>query len=249
MGVTLSDRFSGDSLVDHVIWLSRFTSRASFETYGVSSRPFRWIESCGDTLHWGIFPSSIFHLAFRATISSQFGVHSHQHFPFGVQSHYFFSVLAFRAINIFHLAFRAIISSQIGVQSHQHFPFGIQSHYLFSVSEFRAISMFHLAFRATISSQSRRSEPSAFSIWRSEPLFLLSLGIQSHQHFSLGIQSHYFFSVSAFRAISMFHLAFRATISSQSRRSEPSTFSIWCLEPLFLLSLDIQSYQHFSFSV
>ena len=43
--VTLSDHFFWDSLVDHSIWSSQLTSRASFETNGVSFRPFRWIES------------------------------------------------------------------------------------------------------------------------------------------------------------------------------------------------------------
>ena len=203
--------------MDHSIWSSRLTSRASFEIYGVSFRPFRWIESCGDTLYCGIFSPTIplqfgiqslrvflvttfrvvflslrfmvflFSLAFKAIM----------HFPFGVQSH------------VFILAFRAIISSQCGVQSH----------YFFLVSVFRAISIFHSAFRAIITSQSWHSEPSAFSIRRSEPSPLLSFGVQSHHHFSV--------------------LAFRAIITSQFRCSEPSS----------LLSLGIQSHQHFPFSV
>ncbi|RVW35306.1 Transposon Tf2-12 polyprotein [Vitis vinifera] len=210
--------------------------------------PFRWIESCGDTLYCGIFSPTIplqfgiqslrvflvttfrvvflslrfmvflFSLAFRAIV----------HFPFGVQSH------------VFILAFRAIISSQCGVQSH----------YFFLVSVFRAISIFHSAFRAIITSQSWHSEPSAFSIRRSEPSPLLSFGVQSHHHFSV--------------------LAFRAIITSQFWRSgpssllsfgvqshhhfsikhtEPSAFSIQRSEPSPLLNFGVQSHHHFSVSV
>ena len=67
MVVTLSYHFFGDSLVDHSVLSFRLASGASFETHGVSFRPFQWIESYGDMLHWAIFPYS---LAFRATISS-----------------------------------------------------------------------------------------------------------------------------------------------------------------------------------
>ena len=51
--------FFWDSLVDHLIWSSRLTTRASYETHGVSFKHFRWIESYGDMLHWGIFPPII----------------------------------------------------------------------------------------------------------------------------------------------------------------------------------------------
>ena len=139
----------------------------------------------------------------------------------------------------------------LGIQSHQHFPFGVQSHHHFSVS----------AFRAIITSQSWHSEPSTFSIRRSEPSPLLSFGVQSHHHFS----------VLAFSAISIFHSAFTAITTSQFRRSEPSPlhsfgvqghhhFSVSAFraiitsqfrrsEPSSLFSLGIQSHQHFPFSV
>ncbi|KAL6315348.1 hypothetical protein AAG906_000453 [Vitis piasezkii] len=148
---------------------------------------------------------SIFHLAFRATISSQ---SYHQHFPFGVQSHYFFSGSAFKAISIFRLmfraiiasqfwrsepspfsvsAFRAIIASQFGVQSH-HYPqfrhskpssllsFGVRSHHYSQFSAFRAIITSSVsAFRA---------------------ITILSFGVQSHYRFSvLGFQNRFSSSV------------------------------------------------------
>ena len=55
----LSRSLSWDSLVDHSIWSSRLINRAFFETHGVSFKPFWWIESYGDMLHWGIFPPII----------------------------------------------------------------------------------------------------------------------------------------------------------------------------------------------
>ncbi|WJZ91062.1 hypothetical protein VitviT2T_010169 [Vitis vinifera] len=136
---------------------------------------------------------------------------------------------------MFHLAFRATISSQSRRSEPSAFRIWRSEPLFLLSSAFRAIIIFHLAFRATISSQSWHSEPSTFFTWHSEPLFLLSLGVQGHQHVPFGFQIHYFFSVSAFRAINIFHLAFRATISSQSRRLEPSTFPIWYSEPLSLL--------------
>ncbi|RVW70441.1 hypothetical protein CK203_058338 [Vitis vinifera] len=179
------------------------------------------------------------------------GIQSHRHFPFSVQSHHHFSVLAFRAIitsQFWRLEASSLLS--LGIQSHRHFPFGVQSHHHFSVS----------AFRAIITSQ----------FWRSEPSSLLSLGIQSHQHFpfsvqshhhfsvslfraiitsqfqssepssllSFGVQSHHHFLVSVFRAISIFHSTFKAITTSQFRRLKPSS----------LLSFGIQSYHHFSVS-
>ena len=100
--------------------------------------------------------------------------------------------------------------------------------FVFSLT-FRVImSFFRLAFKAT------------FSIWHSESHFefgvqshrhLLSLGVQSPHLLSLGVQSHHLFSVSTFRATTIFSiLAFKATISSQFRRSEPSS----------LLNYDVQ---------
>ena len=114
---------------------------------------------------------------------------------FGVQSHYFFLVSAFRA---------TISSRSRRLEPSPLLSFGVQSHYFFSVSVFRATSIFHSAFRAIITSQSWHSEPSAFSIRRSEPSPLLSFGVQSHHHFS----------VLAFRTISIFHSMFRAITTS-----------------------------------
>ena len=74
-------------------------------------------------------------------------------------------------------------------------------------------------FRAIITSQ----------LWRSEPLFLLSLGVQSCHHSSVS--------------------TFRVVITSWFRHSEPSVFSIWISGPLSLLSLGIQNHQHFPFGV
>ena len=94
------------------------------------------------------FQSCRFSLAFRATVSGRHLELSHcllsiwrsePSFSFGVQSHYRFSVLTFRAITIFSLAFRVVITFQFGVQSH---------HRLFS-----------LAFRAIITSQFGGSNP------------------------------------------------------------------------------------------
>ena len=99
--VTLSDHFFWDSLVDHSIWSSRLTSRASFETHGVSFIPFWWIKSYA-TCHTGAyfplsFPCSS---AFRATMS--------------------FSILTFKVVILsltfmgiqFSLAFRVVVSAQ-----------------------------------------------------------------------------------------------------------------------------------------
>ena len=106
----------------------------------------------------------------------------------------------FRAINIHSLAFRATISSQFwcsesspflsfGIQSHQHSRLSVQSHHRFSASAFRAITIF-------------------------------SFGVQSHHRSQFDVQSHHHLqfrrselslsSVLAFRAISIFSLAFRA---------------------------------------
>ena len=110
----------------------------------------------------------------------------------------------FRAINIFHLALRAIISSQIGVQSHQHSQLSVQSHYLFSVLVLKVITI----------SQLRHSKSSAFTTWRSDPSPFLSFGIQSHHHFQFWRSEPSSSSVPAFRAISIFSPAFRATFQA-----------------------------------
>ena len=69
--VTLLDHFSRNSLEDHSVWSFRFTSEESFETYGVSFRPFRWIESYA-TCHTAAYfpPSFLCSLAFKASVPS-----------------------------------------------------------------------------------------------------------------------------------------------------------------------------------
>ncbi|RVW44232.1 hypothetical protein CK203_089473 [Vitis vinifera] len=172
---------------------------------------------------------SLFRLAFRDT---SLVWHSESHLQFGVQSRHLSLVrhsdpsCLFFIYRISHLAFRAVflvwhsepsfVSNSTFKAIMSHLQFGIQSH------------IFSLAFRAT------------FSIWRSESHFefgvqshhhLLSLGVQSPHLLSLGVQSHHLFSVSMFRATTIFSvLAFKATISSQFRRSEPSS----------LLNYDVQ---------
>ena len=151
--------------------------------------------------------SHFFHLAFRVAFSFRHPVlslsiwHSGRLFQFDVQSCLFH--LAFRAASsfrhpmlsrFFHLAFRTSI-----------LVWHSKPTFTFLVWHSEPSPLISLAFRAIITSQSRRSEP----------LFLLSFGIQSH----------YFFSVSAFRAI--------------------ITYQFWRSEPLFLLSLGVQSRHHF----
>ena len=130
--------------------------------------------------------------------------HSGRLFQFDVQSCLFH--LAFRAASsfrhpmlsrFFHLAFRTSI-----------LVWHSKPTFTFLVWHSEPSPLISLAFRAIITSQSRRSEP----------LFLLSLSVQSRHHFS----------VSAFRAI----------ITSQ----------LWRSEPLFLLSLGVQSHHHFLFN-
>ena len=78
----------------------------------------------------------------------------------------------------------------------------------FPISAFRAIIITsQFGVQSHHRSQFRRSEPSSslLSFWRSESSSLLSFGIQSH----------HCFSVLAFRAITIFSLAFRAVITSQ----------------------------------
>ncbi|WKA02256.1 hypothetical protein VitviT2T_020468 [Vitis vinifera] len=79
---------------------------------------------------------------------------------------------------------------------------------------------------------------SAASTW-TEPSSLLSLAFSAIIVLSFGIQSHHRFSVSAFRAITIFSLAFRAFITSQ----------FWRLEPSSPLSFGIHSHHYFQFGV
>ena len=159
-----------------------------------------------------------------------------------VQSHHIFSVTTFRVI--FHnLVFRSTISFQFGIQSHYLFSiwcaeplflpsFSIQSHYLFSILAFRVTissqfwrlepsSLFNLAFRVIIFSQFRRPKPLSlfsfsvqshhlFSIWR----------LESSSLFSYDVQNRHIFSATTFRVV-LHSLTFKATISSQFRRSKP----------------------------
>ena len=80
---------------------------------------------------------------------------------------------------------------------------------------------------------------------RSELPSILNYEVQSRPS-QFGVQSHYLFSVSRFRAQFLFSLAFRATVPSQLR----------CSEPPYLLSYDVQScpsqfgvQSHYLFSV
>ncbi|WJZ87834.1 hypothetical protein VitviT2T_007184 [Vitis vinifera] len=180
--------------------------------------------------------------AFRAIITSQFGVQSHHRSQFWHSKPSSFSILAFRAI-IASQFWRSEPSlfSVWGSEPSSLISFGVQSHHRFSVLAFRAvITIFSLVFRAVITSQFWRSEPSLFSVWGSEPSSLISFGVQSHHRFS----------VLAFRAvITIFSLVFRAVITSQFWRSEPSLFSVWCSKPSSLLSLAFRAIIVLSFGV
>ena len=126
-------------------------------------------------------------LVFRVSLDVQGHILS-----FGVQSHHHFLSLTFRAA--FPVpGFRAIIIvSQfrrsepllLRLTFRVVFSFGVQSHYIVR-SDVRSHVLLRLAFRAII----------AFQFWRSEPLSLLSFGVQSHHYFQFGIQSLYRFSV------------------------------------------------------
>ena len=206
------------------IWLSRLASGASFETYGVSFRPFQRIEICSSMPHWGIWPPHHFLAVWRLeplfisglrhseslchTFSSTFRATS----SFSVQSHHRFSVSAFGAI---------IITFSV---------FGIQSHHRFLVSAFRAIIVF-FDWRSESSS-------SLLSIGvQSPPRRIFSFGVRSHHYhvlsfqsskppslFSFGFQSHHRVFCLTFRVI---------IITSQYRCSEPSLphFQFRCSEP------------------
>ncbi|RVW23717.1 hypothetical protein CK203_100799 [Vitis vinifera] len=150
--------------------------------------------------------------------------------------------------HIFQFGFR--VTSQFDVQSHHHhysLSFGVQSHHRFS---------------------DRRSE-SRSRFRRSESLSLLSFGVQSHHHYfsSFGVQSHHRFFRSTFRvpprfrrseSLSLLSLTFRVIIiTSQFRRSEPSSFSdrhseshprFSAFRVVITSQFDVQSHHHhFSF--
>ena len=207
-----------ERLCSQSIWLSRLASGALFETYGVPFWPFQRIEICNVMPHWGIFPPHHFlavwcseppfirnlrhsessepllHLAFRATIVSQFRrSESSSCFQFDVQSHHHHFVVwrseslsRFRRSkpsSVFSLTFRAAFFS-FSVQSHPHhiFSFGVQSHH-YRVPRFRHLessSLPSLTFRV------------AFPISAFRAIITSSFGIQSHR---------YHFLVSMFRAI------------------------------------------------
>ena len=110
--------------------------------------------------------------------------------------------------------------------------FGVQSHHLFSVWHSKSLFISSSAFRVTISFQFGVQSPSP--VWHSESLLLLSYGrSEPLSLLSLGVQSHV--SITAFKAFIFFSLAFRAT-SPISPSESPS-----------LLSLGVQSQNLFSF--
>ncbi|KAL6323644.1 hypothetical protein AAG906_002111 [Vitis piasezkii] len=188
----------------------------------ISSLAFRVISPV-----WRSKPSFVLSSAFRAIMSllrlafrsTSLVWHSESHLQFGVQSFHLSLVrysepsCLFSVCRIFSLAFRAIVCFQFGIQSHHvapsvrhsesHLQFGIQSH------------IFSLTFRAM------------FLVWCLESHFEFG----SPHLLSLGVQSHHLFSVLAFRATTIFSVwAFSTTISSQFRRSKPSS----------LLNYDVQ---------
>ncbi|RVW49155.1 hypothetical protein CK203_087479 [Vitis vinifera] len=178
-------------------------------------------------------PPSLFSLAFRATISSQFGVQSHHLFSirafratissqFGVKSHHLLvarrsepsSLLAttFRVI-LLSLTFRATISLQLGVQGHHRF----------SVTTFKVVFL-SLTFGSHISSLvfgvtilSSLTFKAIILSWPGIHSHIFSVqsyvpSIQSWPLSSvLGVQSHVF--SLAFRATIFFSLTFRAVSS------------------------------------
>ena len=130
----------------------------------------------------------------------------------------------FRAINIFHLALRAIISSQIGVQSHQHSQLSVQSHYLFSVLVLKVITILSFGIQSHQHSLLGVQTHHRFSASAFRAITIFSFGVQSHHRSQFDVQSHHHLqfwrsepsssSVPAFRAISIFSPAFRATFQA-----------------------------------
>ena len=127
--------------------------------------------------------------------------------------------LAFRAFILLSLASRAMFSV---CRSELHLQFGVQSHHFFSVMTFKVVLLSLMS--KDVSSQLRRSEPSSFSIRRSEPCFrfgvqsrISSLAFRATIFFQFDVQSYHLHHISH-------SLAFRAT------------FLVWHSEPLFIPS-------------
>ena len=184
---------------------------------------------------WRSKPPSLFSLAFKATISSQFGRSEPPPLlSLGVQSHHLFSVWAFRAT----------ISFQFSIQSHCPFTIGCSKPSSYHDRAF--IATFSI-YRVTIPSQFgvqrhhsitighslppfRHSEPhsqhlelsfSFSSMFKTALLafrvaIFFQFSIQSHSYHSkplssvLSVQSHVF--NLAFRAVILFNLAFRTVV-------------------------------------
>ena len=135
------------------------------------------------------------------------------HLQLGIQSHYLFSIMAFRAFIFFNLVFRDASS----------------------VWRSEPLSFFSLAFRTV--SPAWRSESLSLLSYGVQGLHLLQFGVQSRisslafraaTSSQFGLQSH------------VFSLAFRATIHSQFGCSEPHLlfsvqshypFTVWHSEP------------------
>ena len=178
--------------------------------------------------------SSLLHLAFRATIVSQFRrSESSSCFQFDVQSHchHFLvwrseSLSRFRrseSSSVFNLMFRVAFFS-FGVQSHPHhiFSFGVQSHH-YRVPRFRHLessSLPSLTFRV------------AFPVSTFRAIITYSFGVQSH---------HYHFSILVFRAI---HITF----SVLNFRAITVAFSVSAFKAVITSQIDAQS-RIFSFDV
>ena len=89
--------------------------------------------------------SRIFILAFRASISSRFGIHSH---GFSSAFRVIMSFLVWRSKPHFHFGIQSYCSLS-GVQSHCSI-LGVQSHHLSTIRRSEPPSLLILAFRATI---------------------------------------------------------------------------------------------------
>ncbi|KAL6335374.1 hypothetical protein AAG906_029617 [Vitis piasezkii] len=146
-------------------------------------------------------------MAFRATISFQFGIQSHHLITarrsespsllsydvqsrssqfgiqspgsyYGVQSHHLFSIRTFKVI-FFSLAFRVVVHS-MAFRATISLQLDVQSHHLFSVMTFRVV-LFSLAFRVVFGIQSHHIFNLAFRVaspvWHSKPY--LQFGVQS----------------------------------------------------------------------
>ena len=117
-------------------------------------------------------PSSFSFSVFRAIFILNFGIQSHQHFQFEVQSQHrsqhrcsepsVFLVWRLEPSSFSVSAFRAIIVLIFGIQSHHRYHFRRSKPP--SLLSFSVQSHHHSQF------------------WHSEPSSLLSFGIQSHQH-------------------------------------------------------------------